>query len=92
VAVQIAVTTRRRFVSAVSLFGLALVLDELASSVVVFRIGGGANLLGGERLGMFSRDERRCPSNPGGQRTVRLTRLVGHSDLFEGIGGYSAAT
>jgi len=40
-------------VSAVSLFGLALVLDELASSVVVFRIGGGANLLGGERLGMF---------------------------------------
>jgi hypothetical protein len=73
-------------------FGLALVLDELAPSVVVFRIGGDANLLCRERFGMFRRDEGRCSSDPRGERAVWLARLVGHRDLFEGIGGDAATT
>jgi hypothetical protein len=86
------VTQHLHYALAIAFLGLALVLDELASSVVVFRIGGGANLLCGEWLGMFRRDEGRCSSYPRRKRSVRLARLVGFSDLFEGIGGHSATT
>jgi len=66
------------------------VLDELVPGVVVLGIGGGSNFLGGEGLGIVTRDEGYYSRIPGRQGTVRLTCLVSHRDLFEGIGGCAA--
>jgi hypothetical protein len=84
------VVTRRRLALAIALFGLALVVDELTSGVVVLEIGVGTNLLGRECLGVLTRDGRRYSGTSRRERTVRLTRLVGCRGLFERIGGLSA--